>query len=154
VLGRGPDMSRTVLGILSAAGQPEEPCILRRACEQARVAFQCESVTSAGEGVRYLDGRGPYGNRHRYPMPALVILDLALQDGGGYEVLSWIRREPRLQSLPVVVVSKSKSQMDMRRAYDLGASSYMPKPEGFAELVKLVKLIDRFWLTLNQAPRA
>jgi len=147
-------MSRTVLGILSAAGQPEEPCILKRACEQARVTFHCGSVNSAGEGVRYLGGSGQYGNRHRYPMPALVILDLDLEGSGGYEVLSWIRREPRLQNLPVVVVSESKSQMDMRRAYDLGASSYLSKPGSFAELVDLVRVIDRFWLTLNQAPRA
>ena len=87
-------------------------------------------------------------------MPALVILDLDLEDSGGYELLSWIRREPRLKSLPVVVLSESKSQMDMRRAYDLGASSFLSKPGSFAQLVELVKVIDLFWLTLNQTPRA
>jgi DNA-binding response OmpR family regulator len=87
-------------------------------------------------------------------MPALVILDLDLGDSEGCVLLSWIRREPRFRDVPAVVLSRQKSQTDMRRAYDLGASSYLLKPESFAELVELVKLIDRFWLTLNQTLRA
>jgi CheY-like chemotaxis protein len=144
-------MSRTVLGILRA-GQPDEPCVLKRACEQARVTFRCESVNSAGEGVRYLSGTGQYGNRDRHPMPALVVLDLDLEGDEGYRSLSWIRAQPRVRYLPIVALSESKSQTDMRRAYDLGASSYLLKPVSFAGLVELVKLIDRFWLTLNQTP--
>ena len=88
-------------------------------------------------------------------MPSLVIVDLDLNGGDeGYRVLAWIRSQPRLRYLPVVVLSRSKSQMNMRRAYDLGASSYLLTPANFAGLVDLVKLIDRFWLTLNQTPRA
>ena len=56
--------------------------------------------------------------------------------------------------LPVVAISQSKSQMDMKQAYDMGASSYLLKPGSFAGLVELVKIIDRFWLTLNQVPGA
>lgn len=146
-------MSRTVLGILRA-GQPDEPCVLKRACERARVTFRCESVNSAEEAVRYLSGAGEYGNRARHPMPSLAMVDLDLDGGGGQRVLSWIRSQPRLRYLPVVALSRSKSQMDMRRAYDLGANSYLVKPVSFAGLVELVKMIDRFWLTLNQTPRA
>lgn len=143
-------MSRTVLGILRTTGQPDEPCILRRACERAKVPFRCQSVYSAGEAVRYLSGTGAYGNRERHPMPALVMVDLDWNEG--YEALSWIRHHARLRSLPVVAISRSKSQMDMKRAYDLGASSYLLKPVSFAGLVELVRLIDRFWLMLNQVP--
>lgn len=146
-------MSRTVLGILRA-GQPDEPCVLKRACERARVTFRCESVNSAEEAARYLTGRGEYGNRARHPMPALVMVDLDLAEEGGQRALSWIRSQPRWQYLPVVALSRSKSQTDMRRAYDLGANSYLVKPVSFAGLVELVKMIDRFWLTLNQTPRA
>ena len=147
-------MSRTVLGILRAASQPDEPCVLKQACERARVTFQCESVNSADEAVRYLSGTGDYGNRERHPMPALVIVDLDLDRSEGYEALSWIRHHARLRYLPVVAISQSKSQMDMKQAYDLGASSYLLKPVSFSGLVELVKMIDRFWLTLNQVPAA
>jgi CheY-like chemotaxis protein len=146
-------MSRTVLGILKAGSPPDEPCVLKRACEEARVTFRCESVNSADEAVRYLTGAGPYGNRSRYPMPALLMLDLDLDGNQGYQMLAWIRHAPRLRDLPVVVLSQSKSQMNMRRAYDSGASSYLLTPPNLAGLVDLVKLIERSWLTLNQTPR-
>jgi hypothetical protein len=68
-------MSRTVLGILRAASQPDEPCVLEQACERARVTFRCQSVNSADEAVRYLSGTGDCDNRERHPMPALVIVD-------------------------------------------------------------------------------
>jgi DNA-binding response OmpR family regulator len=147
-------MSRTVLGILGAAGQPEKPCTLKHACEKARVPFRCESGDSVHEAARYLNGAGPYGNRHRYPMPTLVILDLDLEGSEGYQALSWIRGQRRLRNLPVVVLSRRKSQMDMKRAYDLGANSYLTTPESSAELVELVRVIERYWLTLNHTPRA
>jgi len=104
--------------------------------------------------VRYLSGAGKYGNRGRHPMPALVMVDLDLDWNQGYEALSWIRHHAKLRYLPVVAISRSKSQMDMKRAYDLGASSYLLKSVSFAGLVELVKLIDRFWLTLSQSPGA
>ena len=87
-------------------------------------------------------------------MPTLVMVDLDLDWNEGYEALSWIRHHAGLRSLPVVAISQSKSQMDMKRAYDLGASSYLLKPVSFAGLVELVKLIDGFWLMLNQIPGA
>ena len=147
-------MSRTVLGVLRAASQPDEPCVLKRARERAKVTLRCASVNSADEAVRYLSGTGDYGNRGRHPMPALVMVDLDLDRSEGYEALSWIRHHERLRYLPVVAISRSKSQMDMKRAYDLGASSYLLKPVSFSGLVELVKMIDRFWLTLNQVPVA
>ena len=90
-------MSRTVLGILKAGGQPDEPCVLKRACEKAQVTFQCESVSSADEAVRYLSGAGPYGDRSRHPTAgARVMLDLDLEGNGSYRMLSWIGSEPRI----------------------------------------------------------
>jgi hypothetical protein len=65
-------MSRTVLGILIAASQPDEPNVFTRACELAKATFRCESVNSASEAVNYLIGAGDYGNRERHPMPVLV----------------------------------------------------------------------------------
>ena len=147
-------MRRTVLGILGAVSQPDEPCVWKRACQRAKVTFRCESVNSAGEAVRYLSGTGEYGNRARHPMPAMVMVDLDLDWNEGYEALSWIRHHAGLRCLPVVAISQSKSQMDMKRAYELGASSYLLKPVSFAGFVELARLIDNFWLVLNQIPGA
>ncbi len=144
-LAKGQDMAATVLGIVKLARQG----VFKRACEKARVSFQCKSVQSAEEAIEYLTGSGPYRNRKRHPMPSLVVVDLDLD---GLKVLSWIRSQATFHYLPVVVLSDSKSQSAMKRAYDLGAISYLLKPRSFDGLVRLVKLIDRYWLTLNQTP--
>ena len=146
------DMAETVLGIVKLDGRRAEPCIFKRACEKARVTFQCESVQSAGEGIQYLSGAGAFRNRKRFPLPALVVVDLDLDGGDGLRVLSWIRSQPQFRYLPVVVLSGSKNQYDMKRAYDRGASSYLLKPRNFKAMVEIVKLIDRYWLTLNRTP--
>jgi DNA-binding response OmpR family regulator len=145
-------MAATVLGIVRLERQPRRPRAFKRACEKARVSFQCESVQSAEEAIKYLTGSGPYRNRKRHPMPSLVVVDLDLDDRAGLKVLSWIRSQAAFRYLPVVVLSDSKSQSAMKRAYDLRATSYLLKPRNFDGLVQLIKLIDRYWLTLNQTP--
>jgi len=145
-------MSRTVLGIVKLSGSPEQPCAFKRACDKARVRFKCESVPSLEQGIAYLRGVGEYADRRRHPVPALVVLDGNLDEDGGLQALLWIRSQPAFRYLPVVVVSESKSQLEMKRAYDRGASSYLLKPRSFAGLVELIKVIDRYWLTLNQTP--
>lgn len=145
-------MSRTVLGIVKLAGLSDEPGAFKHACEKARVSFKCESAPSPEEAIAYLSGTGRYADRRRHPMPALVVLDWDLEANGGLQVLMWIRSQPPLRYLPVVVLSASKSQTDMKRAYDRGASSYLLKPQTFDGLIELIKMIDRYWLTLNQTP--
>jgi DNA-binding response OmpR family regulator len=145
-------MAATVLGIVKLERQPGQPCAFERACDEARVSFQCKSVQSAEEAINYLTGSGLYQNRTRYPMPSLIVLDLDLEEHAGFRMLAWIRSQAALRYLPVVVLSESKSQSAMKRAYDLRATSYLLKPRHFEGLVELVKSIDSYWLTLNQAP--
>jgi CheY-like chemotaxis protein len=145
-------MSSTLLGIVQLDGFSEEPCVFKHACDRAQVSFRCESVSSAEKGISYLSGSGAYANRRRYPMPSLVVVDWELPDSDGLRALSWIRSQPALRYLPVVVLSGSKSQASMKRAYDRGASSYLLKPESFEGLINLIRMIDRYWLTLNQTP--
>jgi DNA-binding response OmpR family regulator len=145
-------MGQTVLGVVKLSGNPDEPCVLEKACEVARVSFNCQSVPSAEEGIKYMSGAGQYADRTKYPVPSLVLLDLEIDGKEGWRVLSWIRGQTPFRYLPVVVLSSSKSQNDMKRAYDLGASSYLLKPPTSDALVEVVRVIDRYWLTLNQTP--
>jgi CheY-like chemotaxis protein len=144
-------MAQTVLGIVKFEWQSGQPCAFRKACESARVSFQCQSVDSTDEGTRYFRGAGEYANRSRFPIPALLVLDLDLEKS--LDLLAWLRAQPASRYLPVVVLSTSKGQTIMRRAYDKGASSFLIKPADLPSLLELVKIIDRYWLTLNQAPR-
>ena len=80
------------------------------------------------------------------------MLDLKLSLVNGFEVLAWMRNEKKLRRIPVIVLSSSNRPSDVKRAYDLGANSFLVKPVAFEALVNLVKGIQEYWLSLNQRP--
>jgi DNA-binding response OmpR family regulator len=82
-------------------------------------------------------------------MPRLVLLDLKMPRLSGFDVLSWLRGEESFRELPVVILTSSSHESDIKRAYDLGAHSYLVKPVGFDALVELAKSLHVYWLTLD-----
>ena len=93
------------------------------------------------------------GNDHRdQGNPALILLDLKLPKVGGLEVLRRIRADPRTRVVPVLVLTSSKEEEDLRTAYDLGANGYVRKPVAFSEFSETVHTVGLFWLLLNQPP--
>ena len=108
-----------------------------------------------GEVARdYLAGRGEYVDRAAHPLPVLMLLDLKLPRMSGLELLAWMREQPTLRSLPVVVLTSSRESRDLERAYALGANSYLVKPVAFETLLELVRAIGLYWLMLNESPPA
>jgi CheY-like chemotaxis protein len=101
--------------------------------------------------MAYLSGLGQYADRFRFPLPSLILLDLKMPRLTGFEILKWIRTHRTLGELPVLVLSGSQLQDDMRQAYAGGANSYLVKPLGFDSLVSLIQNIDSKWL--RSAPR-
>jgi CheY-like chemotaxis protein len=108
---------------------------------------------SAREAIEYLSGSGPYADRSRYPVPSIVILDFHLGAESGEGVLRFIRSEPSLRRLPVVLLSSSRNSADVARMVDLGISTHVVKPLGLGELQSAVGLILDFW-QLWRAPSA
>jgi len=88
------------------------------------------------------------------PPPALVLLDLKLPRRSGHEVLGWIRGhgDEAVRRFPVVVLTSSDQEEDLRQAYDLGANSYLVKPVRSQALLDLVRQLDSYWLVLNRLP--
>jgi CheY-like chemotaxis protein len=87
-------------------------------------------LTNGDDAVAYLSGDAPYENRAAYPMPNVLLLDIKLPRRSGFEVLEWVRRQKsNLRRLPVVMLTSSRHSADINRAYDLGANSYLAKPE-------------------------
>jgi DNA-binding response OmpR family regulator len=110
-------------------------------------------VEDGEAAVFYLSGEEPYGDRDRYPLPVLILLDLKLPRKSGAEVLEWLREQPELKRLPVVVLTSSKEYADINHVYDLGANAYMVKPVAFDNLVEIVKTLNMHWLILNEKPQ-
>jgi CheY-like chemotaxis protein len=120
--------------------------LLRAAANAAKATFILHNVQDGDLALAYLNAEGPYADRATYPLPTLILLDLKMPRATGFEVLHWIRQHPQVGSIPVVVLSGSELQDDIRRAYDVGANSYLVKPLGFESLVNMVKDIDVTWL--------
>ena len=85
-------------------------------------------------------------------MPVLILLDLKLPRRSGLEVLEWLRQQPGLKRIPVVVLTSSRQSKDVDRAYDLGANSYLVKPVEFNALLDMMKQVGLYWLMVNEKP--
>lgn len=126
--------------------------LLQAATRKAAVEFILHNVEDGDAAIAYLSGDGIYADRKRFQLPALILLDLKMPRATGFEVLKWIRSHPELGNLPVVVLSGSELQDDIRRAYSAGANSYLVKPLGFDALVDMVQSVNAVWVTANQQP--
>lgn len=84
--------------------------------------------------------------------PGLVLLDLGLPKKDGREVLAEIKGDPKLRTIPVVVMTSSRDEEDVWKSYDLQANCYVSKPVDFEQLMEVVNAIETFWLTLVQLP--
>ncbi len=135
------------LTVLHIDDDPNDAELLRAATRKANCDFILQNVEDGEQAMAYLRGIGPYSDRKRYQLPSLILLDLKMPRATGFEVLQWIRKDNGLKKIPVVVLSGSELQDDIRQAYEVGANSYLIKPLGFDALVDLVRNLSTVWLT-------
>ena len=136
--------------VLQVDDDPSDTLLMQQACRRADVSFQLKSVGDGQTAIAYLAGTGSFANREENPLPALVLLDLKMPRMTGFDVLKWMRSHKAFKTLPVVVFTASNQEEDIRRAYEMGANSYLVKPVGIHTLIDMVKLLDNYWLCLNQ----
>jgi DNA-binding response OmpR family regulator len=101
--------------------------------------------------MEFLRRQGKY---HDAPRPDLILLDLNLPRKDGREVLAEMKPDPKLRSIPVIVLTSSQAEQDVTRAYDLHANCYIVKPTDFRRLMDIVRAIESFWLSLVRLPSA
>lgn len=138
--------------VLHVEDDANDALLFRHAWEKAGAMFDLKAVQDGDDAIAYLRGSAGFGDRLKYPVPHLLLLDLKLPRVNGFDVLAWIRKENIFSKLPVIVLTSSNHELDIKRAYDLGANSYLVKPVGFEALVDMVKTIYGYWLHFNQKP--
>jgi CheY-like chemotaxis protein len=139
--------------VLLVEDDPADVRLIQRAFRKLEKAITMTRLTNGDDAVAYLSGEGPYENRAAYPVPAVLLLDIKLPRRSGFEVLDWLRRQMTpLRRLPVVMLTSSRHSADVNRAYDLGANSYLAKPETLSGLDDLAAQFQNYWLALNQGP--
>jgi CheY-like chemotaxis protein len=138
--------------ILLAEDEEDYVLLIRHAFSKANIPNPLHVVWNGQEAISYLKGDGKYSNRDEYPLPDLLLLDLKMPRVNGFEVLQWIRQQPGLAPLRVLVLTSSDQIRDVNEAYRLGANSFLVKPLDFEDFTQLSQLIQEFWLKTSKAP--
>lgn len=132
--------------VLYVEDEADDVLFMQAAFRRIGLQAPLHAVTDGQQAIAYLAGEGAYADRGAHPLPALVLLDLNLPLQSGFEVLRWIRGEPRFASLPVVVFSSSGRPEDRQRAAELGASDYALKPSSGMQFSEVVEQVRAAWL--------
>ena len=128
--------------------------LLQHALAKAGIRNPLQTVKDGKVAKDYLAGDGPFADRKLHPLPGLVLLDLNLPYWSGFEVLAWIRQQPHLSRVPVIIFTSSSRPDDIARAYDVGANAYLVKPNALSDLTTLTLALRDFWLLHNRLPFA
>lgn len=138
--------------ILLAEDLEDDVLLIRRAFRKGGINNPLQVVRDGEEAISYLKGEGKYANRAEFPLPDLLLLDLKMPHKDGFEVLLWIREQPGLKSLRVVVLTSSEDLHEVNYAYELGANSFLVKPLEFENFVETSMFLKQYWLVMNKTP--
>jgi len=137
--------------ILQVEDDPNDVFFIKHAMKKAGVANPIQVAKDGQEAIDYLQGAGKFADRGKFPFPCLVLLDLKLPYVMGLDVLKWIREQPGM-ALVVLLLTASGEEADIAAAYHLGANGFLVKPSEASKLQDIAKAIKDFWLTHNTLP--
>ena len=139
------------INILLVEDSPTDVLITREALESAKVINNLQVAEDGVEALAILRRQGRYADSLR---PDLILLDLNLPRKDGREVLHEIKNDDLLKMIPVVVLTTSKAEEDVMKAYGEHANCYITKPVDFLEFAAVIKSIERFWFAVVTLPTA
>ena len=135
--------------ILLVEDNPGDARLTLEAMREAKMSNRIHVVEDGVEAMEFLRRQGRFGDA---PRPDLILLDLNLPKKDGREVLAEVKADPVLKRIPVVVLTTSRAEEDVLRAYDLHANCYVTKPVDLEQFMRIVSLIDEFWIKVVTLP--
>ena len=144
-----PSKQGKPIEILLVEDNPGDADLAREALESSKVSNTLHVVVDGVEAMDFLRQKGKYA---QVPRPDLVLLDLNLPRKDGREVLAEVKADDDLKRIPVVILTTSKEEEDILKAYDLHANCYIAKPIDLNQFLKVVGAIEDFWLTIVKLP--
>lgn len=139
---------------LYAEDNPYDAELMQRTFVKAGMDRELQIVPDGVEAVNYLTGSGKYGDRGQFPMPLMLLTDLKMPRKTGFQLIHWVRAHPEFKRMPVVVLTVSREDPDIQKAYKLGANSFLIKPPTLQKISALIQNLNSFWLHLDAAPQA
>lgn len=142
-------MSPSGQTILLVEDDANDVALFRRALRKAGIATEVQVAEDGEIAMQILQAASP---PEACGLPRIILLDLKMPRKSGLELLAWIREQPTLRHLPVVILTSSREPSDIRKAYELGANSYLVKPISFDQLKELIRILHRYWFDWNEKP--
>lgn len=146
-------MAQPKTDILLVEDNPHEARLTILSLDEKNLADNLVHVDDGAEALDFIFARGQYTGRNGAGNPKIILLDLNLPKIGGLEVLRQIKENELTKSIPVVILSSSNQDKDIRTGFQLGANSYIVKPVDFESFQKAVTDLGLYWLFLNETPR-
>ena len=138
--------------VLLAEDNDDEVVLFKRAYKRAGINHSLQIVRDGEEAIAYLKGEGKFSNRRDHPFPILLLLDLQMPRKDGLQVLQWVRKQPLINRLRIIVISGREDVEAARMAYHLGANLFLIKPVDSNVFIDQLKHINAYWLNLSRAP--
>jgi two-component system, chemotaxis family, response regulator Rcp1 len=135
--------------ILLVEDNPGDVRLIKEALKEGKVWNNPHVVGDGEAALDFLFRRGQFAGA---PRPDLVLLDLNLPRKDGRQVLSTIKADGDLRRIPVVILTTSKEEEDILRAYNLAANCYITKPVEFDQFLRVIRMVEEFWLTIVALP--
>jgi CheY-like chemotaxis protein len=137
--------------VLYAEDDESDVFLVKHALKRAGFVHPLQVVQNGQQALDYLAGNGEFADRTRYPMPCVVLLDIKMPRMTGLDVLKWVRHQPGLAGLVVIIFTSSHHEPDVERAYRLGANAFLVKPSDADELLEVAQLLKTL-VKHNQFP--
>ena len=145
-------MNSSEVEIVLVEDNPNDAELIIRVLKKHNLANKFVVLKDGAEAMDFLFAQGGFADKNANVTPRVILLDLKLPKLNGIEVLRRIRSESQTRNIPVVILTSSTEQRDIKDAYDLGANSYVTKPIKFEEFAKVVAELGMYWLMLNKPP--
>jgi CheY-like chemotaxis protein len=145
-------MSYNNVEILLAEDSADDAMLTARALKKSGLTNKIHHVKDGAEALDFMYCKGIYASRNQQEHPKLILLDLKMPKLSGMEVLEKIKSDPELRSIPVVILTSSKEDPDIKKSYTLGANSYIVKPVESENFFHALRELGFYWLIHNQPP--
>lgn len=146
-------MENKEIEIILVEDNLDDATLIIRALKKNNLANNLVHLKDGVEALDFLFGVGEYNNDGLHINPKLMLLDLKMPRVNGLEVLKKVKEDPKTKSIPVVVLTSSAEDPDIKKCYELGANSYIVKPVEFDSFIKAVSELGLYWLIRNYPPK-
>ena len=146
-------MGNRIADLLLVEDNPYDAELTLSALRQKNLANNLEHVEDGAEALDFIYARGKFESRKGKPLPRLILLDLKMPKVNGIEVIEKLKADPLTKTIPIVVLTSSAEDPDIKRCYALGVNSYIVKPVDFEDFIAAIIDVGMYWLLLNKASK-